>query len=215
MLRRLIVLTLSAVLVAGACGSSGPSATATIAPPPTPSAEAAPTSPYASASAPTQPLVFPARTAFIQLFEWTWPDIALECEQWLGPMGFAAVQVSPPQEHALIDDGTNHFPWWQRYQPVSYKLESRSGTRAEFADMVRRCSAVGVDIYADVVLNHMTAGDGVGSAGTTYVKYEYGALYGPEDFHAHPNPGHPGVLCARSIADYREPTEVRTCELLG
>src|SRR5687768_1679633 len=79
--------------------------------------------------------------------------------------------------------------------------------------MVRRCRAVGVDIYADVVLNHMTAGDGVGSAGTTYVKYEYGALYGPEDFHAHPNPDDPGVLCDRSIANYREPTEVRTCEL--
>src|SRR5687768_6324104 len=81
--------------------------------------------------------------------------------------------------------------------------------------MVRRCRAVVVEIYADVVLNHMTAGDGVGSAGTTYAKYEYGALYGPEDFHAHPNPDDPGVLCDRSIANYREPTEVRTCELLG
>ena len=27
--------------------------------------------------------------------------------------------------------------WWASYQPVSYELESRLGTREEFADMVR------------------------------------------------------------------------------
>eukprot|EP00445_Apocalathium_hangoei_P019652 CAMPEP_0203904850 /NCGR_PEP_ID=MMETSP0359-20131031/46621_1 /ASSEMBLY_ACC=CAM_ASM_000338 /TAXON_ID=268821 /ORGANISM="Scrippsiella Hangoei, Strain SHTV-5" /LENGTH=102 /DNA_ID=CAMNT_0050829175 /DNA_START=41 /DNA_END=346 /DNA_ORIENTATION=+ len=37
--------------------------------------------------------------AFVQLFEWSWPDVAAECESWLGPKGFAAVQVSPPTEH--------------------------------------------------------------------------------------------------------------------
>lgn len=34
------------------------------------------------------------RTAFVHLFEWKWPDIAKECESWLGPKGFAAVQIS-------------------------------------------------------------------------------------------------------------------------
>ncbi|CAF5009262.1 unnamed protein product, partial [Rotaria socialis] len=48
--------------------------------------------------------------------------------------------VSPPNEHALIDGR----PWWQRYQPVSYKLQSRSGTEAEFIDMVDRCNKAGV-----------------------------------------------------------------------
>ena len=37
--------------------------------------------------------------------------------------------------------------WWVRYQPVSYLLESRSGTREEFVDMVQRCRAQGVNIY--------------------------------------------------------------------
>ena len=42
-------------------------------------------------------------------------------------------------------------------------LESRSGNREEFINMVQRCSAVGVNIYVDAVINHMT---GIGNSGT-------------------------------------------------
>lgn len=45
-------------------------------------------------------------------------------------------------EHVILPN--DNYPWWQRYQPVSYKLYSRSGTPEQFADMVRRCNAVGV-----------------------------------------------------------------------
>ena len=41
-------------------------------------------------------------------------------------------------------EGYINHPWYQRYQPVSYKMDSRSGTEAEFRDMVSRCNAVGV-----------------------------------------------------------------------
>ena len=92
------------------------------------------------------------RTAFVHLFEWSWPDIAQECEDVLGPNGFAAVQVSPPQE------GIAGKQWWTRYQVMSYELNSRSGDRAQFADMVTRCKNAGVDIYVDAVVNHMAAG---------------------------------------------------------
>ncbi|HEY1533582.1 MAG TPA: alpha-amylase family glycosyl hydrolase, partial [Polyangiaceae bacterium] len=96
-----------------------------------------------------------AGSAFVHLFEWKWTDIAAECENYLGPAGFAGVQVSPPSEHALIAT----YPWYQRYQTVSYSLaQSRSGTAAEFADMVQRCARVGVGIYVDAVINHTTAG---------------------------------------------------------
>ena len=37
--------------------------------------------------------------AFVHLFEWSWGDIAVECETFLGPKGYKAVQVSPPNEH--------------------------------------------------------------------------------------------------------------------
>jgi alpha-amylase len=57
---------------------------------------------------------------------------------------------------------------WQRYQPVSYKISSRSGNLEQFKDMVKRCNAVGVRIYVDALINHMAAGVGVGSDGSPY-----------------------------------------------
>ena len=147
-----------------------------------------------------------AGDVFVHLFEWRWPDIARECELWLGPRGFKAVQISPPSEHAIIRDAGNFFPWWQRYQTVSYKLDqSRSGTAAELRDMVARCKAVGVDTYADVVINHMTAGSGTGSAGSVYTKYNYPSVpFTQLDFHA-----------ACSLDSYAVAFQVQNCELVG
>jgi alpha-amylase len=143
---------------------------------------------------------------FVHLFEWRWTDVAKECETYLGPTGFAAVQVSPPSEHAVLPG----YPWWQRYQTVGYELdESRSGTADEFRDMVRRCAAVGVAIYVDAVVNHMTAQTSrTGSHGTRFTKYDYPGTYAATDFHMPP--------CTIADADYvSAPDRVRRCELLG
>src|SRR5207247_1009238 len=84
-----------------------------------------------------------AGDVFVHLFDWRWLDIASECETVLGPAGFKAVQVSPPQEHSI----TPSRDWSERYQPVSYSIDrSRSGTRDEFVAMVNRCKTAGVDI---------------------------------------------------------------------
>jgi alpha-amylase len=149
------------------------------------------------------------RTAFVQLFEWKWTDIARECESYLGPKGFAAVQISPPNEHAWITSGDGApFPWWMRYQPVSYSLDSsRSGNRAQFIDMVNRCNAVGVGIYADVVINHMTSGSGTtSSAGNDPWGVEsYPRVpYGTNDFHA---------TC--TVSNYQDASNVQNCQLVG
>lgn len=128
-----------------------------------------------------------ARTAFVQLFEWKWTDVARECEAWLGPKGFAAVQISPVQEHPVLANPPN--PWWQRYQPVSYRLESRGGSRAQLADMISRCNAVGVKVYADVVVNHMAglgtpAGQSIAGSSFDPQARRFPAVpYGPGDFH--------------------------------
>lgn len=154
------------------------------------------------------------RTAFVHLFEWKWTDVARECETYLGPKGFAAVQVSPPNEHALVKLSNGDYPWWQRYQPVSYSVErSRGGTGDELRDMIARCRAVGVDIYADAVINHMTGGGGSdfdgryfhGSNGSPYAKYDYPGTYAAWDFHT----------CRESIDDYGDRGEVQGCELSG
>lgn len=140
----------------------------------------------------------------VHLFEWKWTDIASECESVLGPAGFTAVQISPPQEHSLEPP---NYPWSERYQPVSYSIDrSRSGNRAEFIDMVNRCRAAGVGIYADAVINHMTnyPSPGVGSNGTAYSKYNYPGLYTQSDFHT------PCVL-----NNYQSAANVQDCELFS
>ena len=134
---------------------------------------------------------------FVHLFEWRWPDIATECEAFLGPHGYSAVQVSPPSEHRAGSQ------WWTRYQPVSYALISRSGNRAEFIDMVQRCKAVGVDIYVDAVINHMAAGSGRSLTGTAFERKQF-PDFTPKDFHKD---------CG--ITNYRDRDNVQQCELVG
>jgi len=151
----------------------------------------------------------PGRVAFVQLFEWKWTDVARECETYLGPKGFTAAQISPPNEHNWVTSGDGApYPWWMRYQPVSYSLDrSRSGTRAQFIDMVNRCKAVGVKIYADAVINHMTAGAGTTSSSGNHpwgVKSYPGVPYGTGDFHT-----------ACSITNYGDANNVQNCELSG
>jgi len=41
-----------------------------------------------------------AGDVFVHLFEWRWTDIQAECENVLGPAGFKAVQISPPESTA-------------------------------------------------------------------------------------------------------------------
>jgi alpha-amylase len=151
----------------------------------------------------------------VHLFEWTWSDIAQECEQFLGPAGYGAVQVSPPGENHIIGGR----PWFERYQPVSYRLESRSGSREEFADMVARCDQAGVDIYADVLLNHMADADlihegdlvfsGTGTAGSLFGPWEFPGLFGYDDFH------HCDQTENGHIADWNDRIQLTECELVG
>ena len=146
-----------------------------------------------------------APDAGIQLFQLPWNSIADECENTLGPNGIAWVLTSPPQEHIISDE------WWVSYQPVSYQLESRLGTRQEFADMVTRCGSAGVDIIADAVINHMTGQDapGTGWVGSAYEHYEYPGLYTDTDFH------HCGLIGNDDIADYDSAAQVQSCELVN
>ena len=75
---------------------------------------------------------------FLKLWEWNYEDVGRECEGYLGPSGFDGVQLSPAAEHVV------GFQWWTKYQPVSYGLNTRSGSAQDFAAMVARCRAAGV-----------------------------------------------------------------------
>lgn len=146
------------------------------------------------------------RSTIVHLFEWKWSDIADECERFLGPQGYGGVQVSPANENVIV----NNRPWYERYQPMSYILSTRSGDRAAFINMSERCNAVGVRIYVDVVFNHMAADQGGPAIGTGGSEANVAARYYPavpfsiDDFNAQ---------C--SINDYNNIYEVRNCELVG
>eukprot|EP00929_Paragymnodinium_shiwhaense_P035661 TRINITY_DN19217_c0_g1_i2.p1 TRINITY_DN19217_c0_g1~~TRINITY_DN19217_c0_g1_i2.p1 ORF type:complete len:476 (+),score=97.07 TRINITY_DN19217_c0_g1_i2:69-1496(+) len=144
-----------------------------------------------------------SQSAFVHLFEWSWSDIALECEQWLGPKGFHAVQVSPPTEHI---QGSQ---WWTRYQPVTYELVSRSGNESEFRSMIQRCKTAGVNIYVDAVFNHVAGGSGTGVAGGKYGNRAT-PIYGPQDMH-HGSDEYSNC----GVSNYDDKQNVQYCDLVG
>jgi len=135
---------------------------------------------------------------FVHLFEWRWNDIANECETFLGPNGYDAIQVSPANEHI------NYPSWWARYQPVTFdRFTSFSGTEDELRSMIDRCHDAGVKVYADAVINHTAdyEGEGVGTAGTAWSLMNHPGL-SEENYHAD---------C--TIQSYQRAAEVQECKL--
>ncbi|XP_076311371.1 alpha-amylase-like isoform X1 [Tachypleus tridentatus] len=153
------------------------------------------------------------REAIVHLFEWKWTDVAKECERFLGPMGFCGVQISSPNEHAIVLSPRR--PWWESYQPVSYKLTSRRGSEEELIDMVERCNRVNVRIYADIIINHMTGmgRSGIGTAGSSFNADAHsfpGVPYSFSDFNDCSSCS--DCCCIDSWTDF---ARVRNCRLVG
>ncbi|WP_432048086.1 alpha-amylase [Streptomyces asiaticus] len=134
-----------------------------------------------------------------ELFEWKYDSVAKECTSTLGPAGYGYVEVSPATEH--IQGGQ----WWTSYQPVSYKIAGRLGDRTAFKNMVDTCHAAGVKVVADAVINHMSAGSGTGTGGSSYTKYDYPGTYQPQDMDD----------CTAQISNYQDRWNVQHCELVG
>ncbi|MFD4572703.1 alpha-amylase family protein [Streptomyces sp. NPDC058417] len=132
------------------------------------------------------------------LFEWKFASVARECTTTLGPAGYGYVQVSPPAEHIQGSE------WWTSYQPVSYKIAGRLGDRTAFRDMVNTCHAAGVKVVVDTVVNHMSAGSGTGTGGSSYTKYDYPGLYSWPDFDD----------CTAETVNYQDRWNVQHCELV-
>jgi alpha-amylase len=133
------------------------------------------------------------------LFEWKFASVAKACTDQLGPAGYGYVQVSPPQEHI---QGSQ---WWTSYQPVSYKIAGRLGDRTAFKSMIDTCHTAGVKVVVDTVINHMSAGSGTGTGGSSYTKYNYPGVYSSPDFDN----------CTAQISNYGDRSNVQNCELVG
>ncbi|WP_435887670.1 alpha-amylase family glycosyl hydrolase [Streptomyces antimycoticus] len=134
-----------------------------------------------------------------ELFEWRYDSVAKECTSTLGPAGYGYVEVSPATEH--IQGGQ----WWTSYQPVSYKIAGRLGDRTAFKNMIDTCHSAGVKVVADAVINHMSAGSGTGTGGSSYTKYSYPGIYQAQDMDD----------CTSQISNYQDRWNVQHCELVG
>lgn len=145
------------------------------------------------------------RSVIVQLFEWPFADVARECEQFLGPNGYAAVQTSTATENLIVPGR----PWYERFQPISYRIDGRSGNASALLDMTTRCNRVGVRVYVDVVLNHMAgrAAHMIGTGGSRahFANRSYPQVpYERREFHR---------PC--DIVDYSDAHMVRNCDLNG
>ncbi|KAK2955665.1 putative Pancreatic alpha-amylase [Blattamonas nauphoetae] len=95
--------------------------------------------------------------AIVEMFGWPDEDIEKEC-QILADAGYLGVKLFPHHEQVMsVQPFENELnPWYFMYQPVSYRLQGRAGTRDQLRKMINTCRSVGVRVYADAVVNHMT-----------------------------------------------------------
>jgi len=192
----------------------------------------------------------------VELFGWPWVDVGKECA-FLGKAGYMGVKIWPPNEHVW---GSNYVsgivpfsfaeinssqyetdkqfrPWYLVYQPVSYRLHSRSGTRSELRAMIQACRAAGVRVYADAVVNHMvgqgtdvqnhrnsdcslysghnaTAGSPYYTSGNTYLINPQTGTRPTMEFPAVPY-GPSDFHCERSISSWTDMNQVTKGYLVG
>ena len=93
----------------------------------------------------------------MELFGWPYEDVKEECG-FLGQAGYMGVKVFPPQESLFSNEWPQNGelnPWYFMYQPVSYRLEGRTGSRDQLRTTIAACRKVGVRVYADAVVNLM------------------------------------------------------------
>ncbi|MFL5494594.1 MAG: alpha-amylase family glycosyl hydrolase, partial [Gemmatimonadales bacterium] len=78
---------------------------------------------------------------------WTW-RLIIEHLPMIRAAGYTAILISP---HEKACGGQLSLG----YDPYDFRsFESSHGTQAELADLVRKAHALGIQVYADIILNH-------------------------------------------------------------
>jgi len=84
----------------------------------------------------------------LHAFNWKYSDVTSNATA-IANAGYKKVLISP----AMKSSGTQ---WWARYQPQDLRvIDSPIGNKQDLQAMITALKANGVDVYADVVLNHM------------------------------------------------------------
>lgn len=136
----------------------------------------------------------------LRAFNWPFARVTKEMAS-LAKIGYTHVLVSPPTL------SNPNKAWWARYQPVDYRIFSEElGSKQEFKEMTEAGKKAGVDIVADVVLNHMADMQETADYSFPHAawrdKYKVDALFTREHFH--------DPFCIRN---YNNATEVRNGQM--
>lgn len=91
------------------------------------------------------------REIILHCFQWRISDIIRILEK-VKECGYTSIQVTPIQPCKKGDE------WWTYYQPLSFKIGNRSGTKQELTELCYKANKIGIKIIVDVVLRHL-AGD--------------------------------------------------------
>ncbi|WP_189337898.1 alpha-amylase family protein [Photobacterium sanguinicancri] len=84
----------------------------------------------------------------LHAFNWKYSDITANASA-IAQAGYKKVLVAP----AMKSSGKE---WWARYQPQDLRLiDSELGNKEDLEALISALKAQGVEVYADVVLNHM------------------------------------------------------------
>ena len=84
----------------------------------------------------------------LHAFNWKYSEISEKSSE-ISALGYKKVLVSPPYKSSGKE-------WWGRYQPQDYRvIDSPLGNKEDFVEMIQLLRSKGVEVYADVVLNHM------------------------------------------------------------
>ena len=155
--------------------------------------------------------------AILHAFDWTYADVGAKAAE-IKSLGYKAVLVAPP-----IKSNSSNTLWWQRYQPQDPRvIDHAKGNKQTFQAMINALSAQGVQVYADIVLNHMAnersgATDFPGTAAVNTYKSNLtywnnqklfgdlnNGIFGSGDFHQ-----------ATCITNYNDVFQVQTYRLCG
>ena len=86
--------------------------------------------------------------AVAEFFGWPHKDVEKECEI-LAKAGYLGAKLFPVHEQLMSTQPFENTmnPWYFMYQPVSYKLDGRAGTREELQSLIDKCRSLGVRVY--------------------------------------------------------------------
>jgi alpha-amylase len=85
----------------------------------------------------------------LHAFNWSYDEVASKADE-IADIGYKKVLVAP-----AMKSGSN-CEWWARYQPQDIRvIDHCLGNKESLQAMINALKSEGVDVYADVVLNHM------------------------------------------------------------